>query len=136
MLYCIRTTGNTMVNGGIVDCKSPDFHADSERATFGSVTIFLIREWAKTGPNSVRNVICTYLINYHSELHPNNDFRIINGPHRLIAIDENNGIVLGPNQLEYLTQDIRSRMNADILSGKYATDITPAAGAAIKVTLY
>ena len=136
MLYCIRTTGNTMVNGGIVDCKSPDFHADSERATFGSVTIFLIREWAKTGPNSVRNVICTYLINYHSELHPNNDFRIMNGPYHLIAIDENNGTVLDQHHLEILKQNIRNRMNADILLSRYETDITPAAGAAIKVTLY
>jgi hypothetical protein len=136
MIYSLRIYGNKIQDGGVLSFQSVDFHPSCERITIGNTTMILTREHASSGPKSQRNVMCTYLINYHSKLYPNNDFRIMNGPYRLIAIDENNGTVLNQHQLEFLMQDIRNRMNADILLSKYETDITPAAGAAIKKTLY
>jgi hypothetical protein len=136
MIYSLRIYGNQIQDGGVLNFQSVDFHPSCERITIGNITMILTREYATSGPKSQRNVMCTYLINYHSQLYPNNDFRIMNGPYHLIAIDENNGTVLDQHHLELLKQNIRNRMNADILLSRYETDITPAAGAAIKVTLY
>jgi hypothetical protein len=136
MIYSLRIYGNKIQDGGVMNFQSVDFHPNCERITIGNITMILTRENATSGPKSQRNVMCTYLINYHSQLYPNNDFRIMNGPYRLIAIDENNGTVLNQHQLGLLTQIIRNRMNADIVLNRYEIDITPAAGAAIKVTLY
>jgi hypothetical protein len=51
------------------------------------------------------------------------------------AISETTGFVLNHSHLATLRQAIQDRMDADILAGRYATDITVEEGVEIKKTL-
>jgi hypothetical protein len=124
-----------MVNGHEVDISSKDYHSGCERLKIGTVILFLMRELATSGPNSLRNVHGTYLVNHHSRLYPSNDYRILNGPYRMFAINETTEKVLNHTQLATLINKIQTLMNTDIQAGRYSTDITPAEGAVIKQTL-
>jgi hypothetical protein len=134
-MHCVRVVGNKMVNGHEVDISSINYHSGCERLKIGTVIMFLLREQATSAPNSLRNVNGTYLVNHHSKLYPSNDYRILNGPYRMFAINETKNAVLNHTELAALIIKIQTLKNADIQAGRYSTDITPAEGAAIKQTL-
>jgi hypothetical protein len=135
MVHCVFIAGNKMTGGQDVDVASTTNHATPEMLKFGKFILLLIKLWATSGPKSIRNVGGTYLVNHHSKLYPNDDYRILNGPYKMIAINEVTGFVLNHSQLATLRQAIQDRMDADILAGRYSTDITVEEGVEIKKTL-
>jgi hypothetical protein len=131
-MHSLRAIANREMAHALFDTQSQDFQPMCERCIIDQYLIFMIKEQTTAGPGSLRNEDATYLLNCHNTLYSSSEYRICNGPYRLIAIDLNSNTLLDDNGLDILAQVISDRMTQDIQAGRYFFGITIAEGIAIK----
>jgi hypothetical protein len=136
MTDCLRIVENQIFGNVHFDSNSPAYHPKLDRATIGPYKLFLAKEKTTAGPGRLRNHPVTYLVNFHNEVYPNDDFQICNGPYVVYGFNENDGTILDHNELEALAQFIRMRMDTAIQNNLYSIGIPDVAGKLIKQTLY
>ena len=136
MSDCLQLIGNQFYNQHILDPQSQLLYPFLERASLYNFLLFMVKEHTTSGPGATRNDIMTFLLNCHNRVYLHDDYRICNGPYKLIAFDMTTGQMLDHAALGGLAQAIRDSMDQHIQQGLYQIGISATDGADIKVTMY
>ncbi len=132
----IRTYDTYVSPGqGLLSFENPVLSVTTDTFQLEGHTVFLAKIGANGAQGNLRNQVASYAVNFLSD-HYFNDFRIMNGPFALFGVDKVTLQFMTSVQLAQLSNDLITRMNADIANHKYFFDATIAEGCALQRTYH